>query len=168
MTATPAAADANCGRTPNPIDLHVGARIRMRRKLVGMSQELLAEHLGITFQQIQKYERGANRISASKMVEAARALQVTPAFFFEGLDFDADAGGDDAPTPADLLAGVAGGMELARAFLAAKAVDRRLLVGLAYRLSLPVALSAIAEEIEMIEDAAERIAAKDALKAVSD
>lgn len=76
---------ADLERTPNPVDLHVGARIRMRRKLLGVSQERLAEQLGLTFQQVQKYERGANRVSASKLYEIARALQVSVAYFFEGL-----------------------------------------------------------------------------------
>ena len=72
-------------RHPNPIDLHVGARIRMRRKLLGISQEKLADGLGLTFQQVQKYERGANRVSASKLYEIARSLQSSVAYFFEGL-----------------------------------------------------------------------------------
>ena len=72
-------------RHPNPVDLHVGARIRMRRKILGVSQERLAEDLGLTFQQIQKYERGANRVSASKLYEIARSLQSSVAYFFEGL-----------------------------------------------------------------------------------
>lgn len=69
----------------NPVDLHVGARIRIRRKTVGLSQERLAEALGLTFQQVQKYERGANRVSASKLYEIAWALRSPIAFFFEGL-----------------------------------------------------------------------------------
>lgn len=72
-------------RGPNPIDLHVGARVRMRRKFLGVSQEKLADALGLTFQQVQKYERGANRISASKLFEIARYLQAPVAYFFEGL-----------------------------------------------------------------------------------
>ncbi|HWT51059.1 MAG TPA: helix-turn-helix transcriptional regulator [Caulobacter sp.] len=72
-------------RHPNPIDLHVGARIRMRRKILGVSQERLAEDLGLTFQQIQKYERGANRVSASKLYEIAKSLQSSVSYFFEGL-----------------------------------------------------------------------------------
>lgn len=72
-------------RHPNPIDLHVGARIRMRRKILGVSQERLAEDLGLTFQQIQKYERGANRVSASKLYEIAKSLQSSVGYFFEGL-----------------------------------------------------------------------------------
>ena len=72
-------------RVPNPVDLHVGARIRMRRKILGVSQERLADDLGLTFQQVQKYERGANRVSASKLYEIAKTLQIPVSFFFEGL-----------------------------------------------------------------------------------
>ena len=72
-------------RAPNPIDKHVGSRVRMRRVLLGMSQEKLGEALGLTFQQIQKYEKGANRIGASRLQEISKTLQVAPAFFFEGL-----------------------------------------------------------------------------------
>lgn len=72
-------------RTPNPVDLHVGARVRMRRKFLGISQEKLAYELGLTFQQVQKYERGANRISASKLFEISRALSAPVAYFFDGL-----------------------------------------------------------------------------------
>lgn len=71
-------------RGPNPVDLHVGARVRMRRKFLGMSQEGLAETIELTFQQVQKYERGSNRISASKLYEIARALKAPVAYFFEG------------------------------------------------------------------------------------
>jgi transcriptional regulator with XRE-family HTH domain len=71
-------------RSPNPVDLHVGARVRMRRKFLGMSQEGLAETIDLTFQQVQKYERGSNRISASKLYEIARALKAPVAYFFEG------------------------------------------------------------------------------------
>jgi transcriptional regulator with XRE-family HTH domain len=72
-------------RDPNYIDVHVGARIRMRRQLVNMSQERLGELLGITFQQVQKYEKGTNRISASRLFYAAKTLGVPVQFFFEGL-----------------------------------------------------------------------------------
>src|SRR5665213_3079013 len=72
-------------RAPNPVDLHVGARVRMRRKVLGVSQERLADALGLTFQQVQKYERGANRVSASKLSEIARFLQAPISYFFEGL-----------------------------------------------------------------------------------
>ncbi len=72
-------------RTPNPIDVHVGLQVRLRRKELKISQEKLAETLGLTFQQVQKYERGANRISASKLYEIARTLRVPIGWFFEGL-----------------------------------------------------------------------------------
>ena len=68
---------------PNPVDIHVGARVRMRRKDLGLSQEALAETIGLTFQQVQKYERGTNRISASKLYEIGRTLKVPLAFFYD-------------------------------------------------------------------------------------
>jgi len=77
--------DASEGRTPNPVDTHVGRQIRTRRKILGVSQERLADSLGLTFQQVQKYERGANRVSASKLYEVARTLQAPLSYFFEGL-----------------------------------------------------------------------------------
>lgn len=70
---------------PNPVDLHVGAKVRLRRRSLGMSQESLADDLGLTFQQVQKYERGANRISASKLYDIARSLQAPVSYFFDGL-----------------------------------------------------------------------------------
>jgi transcriptional regulator with XRE-family HTH domain len=82
-------------RSPNPIDRHVGLRIRLRRKELGVSQEKLAEAIGLTFQQVQKYERAANRVSASKLWEVARALSTNVGYFYEGLgDFVAPVGAD--------------------------------------------------------------------------
>ena len=72
-------------RSPNLVDLHVGMRIRLRRRTIGLSQERLAEALGLTFQQVQKYERGVNRVSASKLYEIARILRAPITSFFEGL-----------------------------------------------------------------------------------
>ena len=69
----------------DPIDVGVGARIRIRRRELGVSQGLLAEHLNLTFQQVQKYERGANRVSASKLYEIAKSLQTSISYFFDGL-----------------------------------------------------------------------------------
>lgn len=77
--------DASNERKPNPIDIHVGSRVRMRRKLMGVSQEKLAEALGLTFQQVQKYERGVNRVSASKLFETSKFLGVEVSYFFDGL-----------------------------------------------------------------------------------
>jgi len=82
-------------RTPNVVDLHVGGRVRMRRKMLGLSQERLADALKLTFQQVQKYERGANRVSASKLYEMARTLQVPVSYFFEGLADPITAESDD-------------------------------------------------------------------------
>jgi transcriptional regulator with XRE-family HTH domain len=70
-------------KKPNPIDIHVGSRVRLRRTMLGMSQEKLGEQLGITFQQIQKYEKGANRIGASRLQEIASVLNTPISFFFE-------------------------------------------------------------------------------------
>ena len=72
-------------RSMNPIDAHVGARVRLRRMLIGMSQEKLGEMLGVTFQQIQKYEKGANRIGASRLYEVSKILDVPVQFFFDDL-----------------------------------------------------------------------------------
>src|SRR5262245_9162825 len=71
-------------KAPSPTDQHVGARVRMRRKMLAMSQEQLAEALGITYQQVQKCEKGANRIGASRLQQISHILQVPVAFFFEG------------------------------------------------------------------------------------
>ena len=68
---------------PHPVDIHVGSRIRMRRTLLGMSQEKLGDALALTFQQVQKYERGANRVGASRLFEISRILDVPVSFFFE-------------------------------------------------------------------------------------
>jgi transcriptional regulator with XRE-family HTH domain len=72
--------------TPNPIDIRVGARLRLRRNMLGMSQEKLGEAIGLTFQQVQKYERGANRIGASRLHELSRVLDVPISFFFDDTD----------------------------------------------------------------------------------
>lgn len=80
------ASKPNPVRGANVVDVHVGGKLRVRRKLLGKSQEQLAEDLGVTFQQVQKYERGANRVSASKLYEAASALSTPIGYFFEGLE----------------------------------------------------------------------------------
>jgi transcriptional regulator with XRE-family HTH domain len=82
---------------PDPVDVHVGARIRTRRLLHDMNQDTLATALGLTFQQVQKYESGANRVSASRLFEIAEVLGVTPEYFFSGLPFD----DEGEPTPED-------------------------------------------------------------------
>ena len=71
---------------PNPIDVHVGSRVRLRRNMLGLSQEKLGESIGLTFQQVQKYERGANRIGASRLLELSRVLDVPVSFFYDETD----------------------------------------------------------------------------------
>ena len=95
-------------KRPHPIDVHVGGRVRLRRTMVGMSQDKLADSLGLTFQQIQKYEKGVNRIGASRVFEISRILGVPIQFFFD--DYDADtgrsygeAGPDDGAAMMELL-----------------------------------------------------------------
>jgi transcriptional regulator with XRE-family HTH domain len=85
---------------PNPTDVHVGSRIRLRRTLLGMSQEKLGEAIGLTFQQVQKYERGANRVGASRLYDLSKVLDVPVAFFFEEMAAPAEArpaGAGEAP-----------------------------------------------------------------------
>jgi transcriptional regulator with XRE-family HTH domain len=76
------AAAVGKGDKPNPIDVHVGSRVRLRRNMLGLSQEKLGEAIGLTFQQVQKYERGANRIGASRLHDLSRVLDVPVSFFF--------------------------------------------------------------------------------------
>jgi len=85
-------------RKPHHIDVHVGSRVRLRRMFIGMSQERLGEQMSLTFQQIQKYEKGTNRIGASRLFQLAEVLNVPVGFFFEGLD---------VPHPAAQAAGFA-------------------------------------------------------------
>ena len=73
---------------PNPVDIHVGSRVRLRRTMLGMSQEKLGDAIGLTFQQVQKYERGANRIGASRLFELSRVLDVPVSFFFDDMPAD--------------------------------------------------------------------------------
>ena len=85
-------------KRPHPVDVHVGGRIRMRRVLLSMSQEKLGDQLGLTFQQVQKYEKGSNRIGASRLWELSRILDVPISFFYEGaIDADAQDEGSGKP-----------------------------------------------------------------------
>jgi transcriptional regulator with XRE-family HTH domain len=110
-------------KAPNPVDRHVGSRMRMRRMLIGMSQEKLGEALGITFQQIQKYEKGTNRIGASRLHHIARVLGVPIEFFYEGApQVGAVQGFAESPASgyvADFLT-TSEGLELVKAFIAIK------------------------------------------------
>ncbi len=92
-------------KLPNPIDKHVGSRVRMQRVLIGMSQERLGGALGLTFQQVQKYEKGTNRIGASRLQQIAGILKVPPAFFFEKMPDDGAASAQDVPGLAEEGAG---------------------------------------------------------------
>ena len=111
--------------TPDPVDVHVGARIRLRRKQLGQSQEALAEAIGLTFQQVQKYERAANRISASMLHRVGKAQGLPESYYFEGLD---------QPEALEISAGAEGttaflasaeGWKVAEAFVALPAKLRR-------------------------------------------
>ena len=93
----------------SPIDVHVGTRVRLRRTLLGMSQEKLGEALGLTFQQIQKYERGVNRIGASRLFDLARVLDVPIGFFFD--DMSPELGGNAATRSRAAAFGFAEGQE---------------------------------------------------------
>ncbi|HVY58869.1 MAG TPA: helix-turn-helix domain-containing protein [Xanthobacteraceae bacterium] len=109
-------------KAPNPIDKHVGSRVRMRRMMLNMSQEKLGEALGLTFQQVQKYEKGTNRIGASRLQQISQIMQVPVSFFFEGAP-DISPGQPDgmgeAPSPtyvSDFLA-TPDGLALTKAFM---------------------------------------------------
>ena len=116
-------------KTPNPIDKHVGSRVRMRRMMLSMSQEKLGDALSLTFQQVQKYEKGTNRIGASRLQQISQILQVPVAFFFEGapnLGPYPD-GMKEAPSPAyvsDFLA-TSEGLALTKAFMRIKEAKLR-------------------------------------------
>jgi transcriptional regulator with XRE-family HTH domain len=130
-------------KAPNPIDKHVGSRVRMRRMMLGMSQEKLGDALGLTFQQVQKYEKGTNRIGASRLQQISLILQVPVAFFFEGApviagEFEPSAGMSEAPSPAyvsDFLA-TSDGLSLTKAFMRIKdAKLRRRIVDLVQQIA---------------------------------
>jgi transcriptional regulator with XRE-family HTH domain len=116
-------------KAPNPIDKHVGSRVRMRRMMLSMSQEKLGDALGLTFQQVQKYEKGTNRIGASRLQQISSILQVPVAFFFEGAPNlqSQHEGLKEAPSPAfvsDFLA-TSEGLALTKAFMRIKETKLR-------------------------------------------
>lgn len=128
-------------KVPNPIDRHVGSRVRMRRMMLSMSQEKLGDALGLTFQQVQKYEKGANRIGASRLQQISGILQVPVSFFFEGAPVqpgDRTGGFDESPSPAyvaDFLA-TSDGLALTKAFTKIKdAKLRRRIVDLVQQIA---------------------------------
>lgn len=111
-------------KAPNPTDKHVGSRVRMRRMMLSMSQEKLGDALGLTFQQVQKYEKGTNRIGASRLQQISHILQVPVSFFFEGGPEQSGQpnGLAEAPSPtfvSDFLA-TSDGLALTRAFMRIK------------------------------------------------
>jgi transcriptional regulator with XRE-family HTH domain len=108
-------------KIPNPIDTHVGSRVRMRRLILSMSQEKLGDAIGLTFQQVQKYEKGTNRMGSSRLQQIANALQVPVTFFFEGAPDQSKLDGK-AQSPAfvsDFLA-TSDGLALTKAFMQIK------------------------------------------------
>ena len=114
-------------KAPNPVDQHVGRRLRMRRLMLAMSQEKLAAALGLTFQQVQKYERGANRMGASRLQQMSHILQVPVAFFFEGAPNASAPHGSDGLSMAQIDDFVSGsnGLRLMRAFMRIDNADLR-------------------------------------------
>ncbi len=120
----------------HPVDVHVGKRIRHRRWLVGMTQQQLAENVGIKFQQIQKYETGMNRVSASRLWDIAASLTVPVSFFFEGLSEEESVAAPAAQTdvPLDILKDKEA-LELVRSYYAIPETQRRRLFELARVLS---------------------------------
>ena len=119
-------------KVPKPVDQHVGNRVRMRRKMLGMSQDKLGHALGLTFQQVQKYEKGTNRMGSSRLQQVANILEVPVTFFFEGAPGQTKPDGK-SPSPnyvSDFLA-TADGLALMKAFMRIKdAKLRRSIVNL--------------------------------------
>ena len=116
----------------HPVDVHVGKRIRHRRWMVGMTQQQLAGHVGIKFQQIQKYETGMNRVSASRLWDIAEALEVPVAFFFDGIDESGEVTATASPN--DILADKEA-LELVRSYYSIPENQRKQLFELARVLS---------------------------------
>lgn len=133
---------------PNPIDIHVGERVRLRRTLLGMSQEKLGAAIGLTFQQIQKYERGLNRIGSSRLWSISQVLNVPVSFFFE--DMDENIIGDSAQ--------ISGLSEDKKSLVEIDPMNRKQtleLVRAFYRISDPKAANLILELVKVMADAPE-------------
>ena len=120
MSDTTTSDDKIISGSPHTVDVHVGQRVRQRRKIMGLSQQDLARALGLTFQQVQKYERGTNRVSASKLWEIARTLKVPVAYFFDGdlgyIEGAQDGVELDQEQAVSRFLATAEGIDLARAF----------------------------------------------------
>ena len=118
-------------KRPNPIDAHVGSRMRMRRMMLGMSQEKLATAFGVSFQQVQKYERGANRMGSSRLQHAASILRVPVSYFFEdGADGPFKSSSDLAPSYVDDFVTTSDGLRLMKAFMRLRPALQRGIVAL--------------------------------------
>lgn len=118
----------------HPVDVHVGSRVRQRRWMLGMTQQQLAEKVGIKFQQIQKYETGMNRVSASRLWDISEALDAPVSFFFDGLEGEHTEQEKDAAVVGDIFADREA-LELVRSYYAIPEVQRRRLFELARVLS---------------------------------
>ena len=120
---------ATVTKATNPVDKHVGSRVRMRRLMLGMSQSKLADGLGLTFQQVQKYEKGTNRMGASRLQHISQLLQVPVPFFFEGVPHlpGESTGNGAAPSPAyvDEFLASSDGLALTKAFMQIKDMRTR-------------------------------------------
>lgn len=119
----------------HPVDTHVGKRIRHRRWMVGMTQQQLADRVGIKFQQIQKYETGMNRVSASRLFDIANVMDVPVSFFFDGVDGSAEGSQTEGHGAAGDLLGDKEALELVRAYYSIPEAQRRRLFDLARVLS---------------------------------
>jgi len=119
-------------KAPNPLDKHVGSRLRMRRMMLGISQEKLGKEPGLTFQQVQKYEKGVNRLGASRLQQISQILQVPVEFFFEGIPDTVQMSKSDITSLADMNDFISSpdGLRLVTAFMRIENTDlRRLIVG---------------------------------------
>lgn len=127
-------------RHPTAEDKHMGLRLRQRRLACNMSQEALGEQLGLTFQQVQKYEKGVNRISATRLTDIARILDVSVNYFYQG----ADTAGTSEPTAMDTFMASHDGLTIARAFVQIKNPRVRLIIARFVR-----AMSNVDDDVEM-------------------
>ncbi|MGH0004491.1 helix-turn-helix domain-containing protein [Pseudovibrio ascidiaceicola] len=121
-------------KAPEPVDVYVGSRVRMRRMLSGISQEKLGEAIGITFQQVQKYEKGTNRIGASRLAAIAASLKCRPDFFFEGAPGVCSS--DEADQSKEiLLLSLPGAVDLLQAFASSSSQGQRSLINIAQQVA---------------------------------
>ncbi|KZL17635.1 helix-turn-helix protein [Pseudovibrio axinellae] len=125
---------SNVKKAPKPVDVHVGSLIRTRRMLMGMTQEKLGDTLGITFQQIQKYEKGTNRVGSSRLQDIANALKVPVAFFFEGAP-GSEMSKDSTATDEIQLLAIPGAVDLLKAFAVSSKNGQRSLINIAQQVA---------------------------------